>query len=108
MTPSNPTTQIGKIHRLACAILMLGLTACSVTPEPVTGIQPESSRISGTVGNDPLIGKFQPALIAQRGEPNIRLNVGGRDAWVYTGTKSGCRDTYLINHKQRIVGYYCR
>jgi len=71
----------------------------------------------GAPGRSLWMGQPVSKLIEVRGAPDFKLNVPSGDAYVYKPfakvrmdieSKPNCQDTYLVNYKQRIVGFYCQ
>lgn len=98
----------------ACGILsaiVIILTGCS-SKEKRPAYTDE-----GAPGRSLWMGQFVSAVIEVRGDPDIKLSVPSGDAFIYEpvakvrmdiDSRPDCRDTYLINYKQRVVGFYCR
>ncbi len=104
------------IRRYAALSIALALLSGCVSEAALRGRErPQDNLTSsdsersnfGTVGHSSWIGQSESALIQALGRPSITLSVPSGTAHVYTGTTE-CKDTYLVNHANRVVGYYCR
>ncbi len=89
--------------------LLLYLSAC-VDEATLRGQRPIEGPQHGMMGESPWLGKPLRQLVAERGQPSFKVSAPRGVANIYPADSNsgGCRDTYVTNEQDIIIGYHCR